>query len=105
VRVLVAGHAPIRHDHRSAVIEAASHMRRLTIEERGCISYRFSFALDDPDELILIEEWSDVEALSRHLSSPHFETFSNLLRPMLNGPPRFTRYDIANASPLLRRRD
>lgn len=98
--VVVAGYAPIRHEARREVIEAANTMRALTIEEPGCLSYRFSFALDEPDDLLLIEEWRDGAALARHLSSAQFAAFSQKLRSALRGPARFTRYDVANASPL-----
>lgn len=98
--VVVAGYAPIRCDARDHVVDAATTMRTITLEEPGCISYRIAFALDEPDDLILVEEWRDGEALAAHLSSAHFATFSDLLRSALKGPPSFTRYDVASASPL-----
>jgi quinol monooxygenase YgiN len=98
--VVVAGCAPIRRDAREFVNDAAATMRRITLQERGCISYRFAFALDEPDDLILFEEWGDDESLAAHLSSAHFATFSDVLRSALRRPASFTRYDIADASPL-----
>jgi quinol monooxygenase YgiN len=98
--VLVAGCAPIRREARDVVIDAASRMQRLTLDEPGCISYRFAFSLDEPDDLILIEEWRDGESLAAHLSTAHFTKFADVLRSALNGSPTFTRYDVASASPL-----
>lgn len=98
--VLVTGHAPIRPEARRVVIQAASRMRKLTMRNPGCITYRFSFALDAPHDLVLIEEWIDGEALARHLSSAHFATLSHSLRSALRGPASFTRYEVATASPL-----
>jgi quinol monooxygenase YgiN len=75
-------------------------MQKLTLEEPGCISYRFAWSLDEPDDLILIERWRDDESLNAHLSTQHFTDFAGLLRSALRGPPSFTRYDVARASPL-----
>lgn len=97
--VLVAGCAPIRHDARESVNSAAATMRAMTLQESGCISYRFAFALDEPDDLMLIEEWSDEESLSAHLSSEHFSAFSAKLRSALRGTATFTRNDIAKHRP------
>lgn len=100
MRVLVAGSAPFRPDARELLQDAAATMRTITLRESGCISYRFGFALDEPDDLILVEEWSDEESLAAHLASAHFATFSDVLRSALRGPASFTRYNIASASPL-----
>ena len=59
--------------------------RTITLRESGCISYRFGFALDEPDALILVEERSDEESLAAHLASAHFATFSDVLRSALRG--------------------
>lgn len=98
--VVVAGHAPIHPAARRSVIQAAATMRSLTINEPGCITYRFSFALDAADDLLLIEAWVDRKALAQHLASPHFADFAQTLRSAIRGPASFTRYEIAHASPL-----
>jgi quinol monooxygenase YgiN len=46
--VVVAGCVPIRHDARDLVIDAATTMRTVTLEEPGCISYRFALLSTSP---------------------------------------------------------
>ena len=36
----------------------------------GCIRYDYFFPADDPNALLLIDEWADQEALNRYHSSP-----------------------------------
>lgn len=36
----------------------------------GCIRYDYFFPADDPNGLLLIDEWADQEALNRYHSSP-----------------------------------
>lgn len=45
-----------------------------TVKEQGCISYELFQELDNPNNLTLIEEWNDLEALKRHTETPHFLT-------------------------------
>ena len=36
----------------------------------GCIRYEYFFTADDPEGLLLIDEWADAEALARYHASP-----------------------------------
>lgn len=45
-----------------------------TVKEQGCISYELFQELDTPNNLTLIEEWEDLEALKRHTETSHFIT-------------------------------
>ena len=36
----------------------------------GCIRYDYFFPADDPEDLLLIDEWADQDALNRYHSSP-----------------------------------
>lgn len=36
----------------------------------GCLRYDYFFPADDPEGLLLIDEWADQEALNRYHSSP-----------------------------------
>ena len=44
----------------------------------GCIRYDFFFPADDPNGLLLIDEWADQEALNRYHSSPMMQEAANL---------------------------
>ena len=39
----------------------------------GCIRYDCFFPADDPEGLLLIDEWADQDALNRYHSSPMME--------------------------------
>ena len=45
-----------------------------TVKETGCISYELFQELDTPNNLTLIEEWEDMNALELHTQTPHFIT-------------------------------
>lgn len=47
-----------------------------TVKEQGCISYELFQELDNPNNLTLIEEWEDIEALKRHTENFSFHYLS-----------------------------
>ena len=44
-------------------------------EEKGCLKYDFYFAENNPDELLLVENWESHEDQQVHLTQPHMDTF------------------------------
>ena len=46
-----------------------------TLKEEGNIDYKFLKSLKDGN-FIFVEQWESVEALSKHMASPHFQLFS-----------------------------
>ncbi|RNC65568.1 putative quinol monooxygenase [Proteiniphilum sp. X52] len=51
-----------------AVFGSKTDVENLNIE--GCIRYDYFYPADDPEGLLLIDEWTDQEALDRCHSSP-----------------------------------
>lgn len=50
---------------RDAEIPAQIH------REEGCIAYDYFFSSDDPDTVLLAEEWASEACQQRHLLTPH----------------------------------
>ena len=46
-----------------------------TLKEEGNIDYKFLKSHKDGN-FIFVEQWESVEALSKHMASPHFQLFS-----------------------------
>ena len=59
--------------------EVASMLRNLTIETRkepGCISYAPHPLQEDPDTVLIYEQYRDEQALAAHRESPHFKKYA-----------------------------
>jgi Antibiotic biosynthesis monooxygenase len=54
-----------REDECAAI--AKDLMATTRAQDRGCISYTFFRRADDPRELMLYEQWQDIDALNAHL--------------------------------------
>ena len=46
--------------------------------EAGNSKYAYFFAADDPDEMLLVENWRDQEALDAHGKEPHFRRLGEM---------------------------
>lgn len=62
----------IKEDHLSDAIQLYQLLVNETVKEQGCILYELFQELDNPNNLTLIEEWEDIEALQLHTQTPHF---------------------------------
>jgi quinol monooxygenase YgiN len=54
--------------------------------ETGCRLYRFAALLDDPDEYLHVQEWSDDDAFRAHQRSPAFRDYQQALFDLLARP-------------------
>ena len=61
-----------REEFLAAARVAAATTRRL---ESGNQLYRFSVDIDDPNTIVLAEEWVDKDALIAHTKMDHFAVF------------------------------
>ncbi|MDW3221137.1 MAG: putative quinol monooxygenase [Acidimicrobiales bacterium] len=97
---MIAGSARVRADRLDAALEAASRMAEASRDEPGCVDYRFSIDIEDPNTVRIFEHWESSESLERHFAAPHFLAFSELLGDVLDGQPEFSRYEVADVRPL-----
>lgn len=98
--IVVAGAFPVDASKADAITEAANTMRAATLQEDGCHEYRFSFATDDPNVVLIFEEWRDQEALSKHSAAPHMAEFGAKVATFVTGAPTISRYEVTDKGPL-----
>jgi quinol monooxygenase YgiN len=72
--IKVIARSVIKENHLSDALQLYKLLVAETIKESGCISYELFQELNNPNNLTLIEEWEDMEALERHTQTPHFIT-------------------------------
>lgn len=101
--IIITGRAQVRPDQRDAAIAAARDMRKHTIYEPGCIDYRFWSATDDPNAILLFEQWQERAALETHLTAPHTAAFLAEIGPAVDGTLEVTRFEVSDYGPLFGR--
>ena len=98
--IVIAGQVAVRPDRRDEAVRAALAMAEATRKEDGCISYRFSSDLADPNTILIFEEWESDEALARHFQTEHMRVFRAGLPQVLAGASTIKRYVVQSVSPL-----
>lgn len=68
--------------------------------EEGCIDYRFSIDIEDPNLVRIIEQWESQAALDAHFQTAHFDAFASVIADVVDGPSGFTRHEVASSGPL-----
>ena len=101
--IIITGRAQVRPDQRDAAIAAAQDMRKHTVDEPGCIDYRFWSATDDPNAILLFEQWQEQSALETHLAAPHTAAFLTQIGPAVDGTLEVTRFEVSDYGPLFGR--
>ena len=71
---------------REELRELMRRTERRVAEEPGCILYRFTVTVDDPDEYLHVQEWASEGAFSGHQRSPAFRDYQHGLFDLLARP-------------------
>ena len=74
--------------------EIARAFTQATRAEPGCLWFDWSRSVDDPNEYVLVEAFSDGEAGAAHVNSAHFKQAQKDLPPHLRSTPRIISQTI-----------
>jgi quinol monooxygenase YgiN len=98
--IIVTARAHVLADHRDAALNAAHDMRKQTIDEPGCIDYRFWSATDDPNTILAFEQWEESSSLETHLGASHTIAFLTEIGSVVDGDVEVTRFEVSDHGPL-----
>jgi quinol monooxygenase YgiN len=77
---------------RSDLRELMRATEERTAGEPGCVQYRFTARLDDPDEYVHVQEWASEDAFRTHQTSKAFRDYQQGLFELLARPSDMTVY-------------
>jgi len=60
-------------EERQEIAETLRALAEASRKEPGCVSYIPHQLEDDPDTIIIYEQYKDAQALAAHRASPHFQ--------------------------------
>ncbi|SRR5713101_2654484 len=98
--IVISGSIPIKPEHCEEAKKLALWMAEETHKEAGCITYRFSSDLADPNTLMIFEEWESEEALGRHFKTEHMKRFQQQAPKLLAGKLSAKKYTVSSAASL-----
>jgi quinol monooxygenase YgiN len=97
--IVVSGIIEFDGEHRAQALALIRPLVSATNDEDGCISYAFFEDPFRPGRFRLFEEWTDGEALARHLEAPHVTAFRTGLGELGEITADVTRYDVSHCGP------
>lgn len=78
-------------EHTAELLERLRALEEASRADPGCIAYRVFRDEDRADRFVLVEEWSDEDALAAHNAQPHVTEFVAAVRDLLVQPFGVTR--------------
>ena len=98
--LIVTGHLTIDPERREEAEAAVRACVTATRQEAGNEDYRFSWDLDEPGRLNLVEQWADEEAMQAHMGTPHLAEMMTAIGPCIAGSVEVVRHDVTASKPL-----
>lgn len=98
--IVVAGIAPINPSKREEAKVILKTMMDATMQEDGCITYRFLFNPWNDAEVHIFEEWDTQDALDAHFHTEHMAEFRKALPAFVTGSFEIKRYDVSDVTNL-----
>jgi len=91
--IAVIAKVPIQSDKKEEAIAEVKVLMSKVAEEEGTLHYTLNINENDPDTLVFIERYKDMEALSVHGSTQHFQDFMGKAMSFASGPPEIITLD------------
>ncbi len=64
-----------------------------TRSEKGCISYNLYTDIDDPNQMVMLEFWKDMDSLDAHMDTAHFKRFGEAISKYLTGEIDISKFE------------
>jgi quinol monooxygenase YgiN len=89
-QLVVVVHMMFRKGDTEAAIDAFRPAIARSQEEPGCLKYAIHRDVDDPDVLVIVEQWESRDAQEEHLRQPHIQELNQTVAPLMAGVPRIS---------------
>jgi quinol monooxygenase YgiN len=67
-----------------------------TLAEEGCESYQVSEDVDAPNDFVIVERWTSLEAQYSHFRAAEFGQLMGALGDVLAGPPEVSIHEVGS---------
>ena len=92
MKKIVIAQISIKEAQRNNFLALAKEMIKISNAEKGCIMYRLLEDIEQDNQFLFYEEYSNQQAVDHHNSSSHFHDFLNNITNMLNAAPVINTY-------------
>lgn len=92
--IIVKGAIPVKSDQQQEAVELVQSLADASREEHGCLAYEVYLRADDPDTIVIWQQWDCIEALEDHFASDHVDAFLDAIPDMIDGEVESARFEV-----------
>ena len=90
--IAVIAKIPVVPEKKQQALEVIRNLMKEVANEEGTLFYSVNVSDQDPNTLVFIERYKDMEAVSAHSSTPHFKEFMSKVAEFGAAKPEITLY-------------
>ena len=95
--IIIQARIPVHSDKRNIAYQSIHDFVDRTRTENGCLYCEALISLEDPDLIVIHQEWRGANDLSEHASGPHLDAFLELLPEFVDGEVSTMRFEASSA--------
>ena len=101
MEILIVCTVEIEPERRAALLESVRpYVEATRAEEPGCLDYAFMPDTVDDDRIVVVERWTDEQALTAHFAHPNFAAAKRVLHENGSGRSHIGKYRVDRAEPI-----
>ncbi|HUH80289.1 MAG TPA: antibiotic biosynthesis monooxygenase [Solirubrobacteraceae bacterium] len=81
--ILGVGDVYVQVPHRQVAERAMQAAREHALAQDGCLGFVFAEVMADPGHFVVLESWSDQQAVEQHYGSPGYADYQRTIAPLL----------------------
>jgi quinol monooxygenase YgiN len=91
--IAVLARIPVKPEAKEEAIKEVKKLMTKVAKEKGTLHYTLNIDENNPNVLVFMERYKDMEALGAHGSSPYFREFMGKSAAFSAGPPEIIVMD------------
>ncbi|MCG8392327.1 MAG: antibiotic biosynthesis monooxygenase [Pseudomonadales bacterium] len=92
--IIVKGAFPVKSDQQPQALELVQDLAKASRKEPGCLAYEVYLQADEPRVIMVLQQWSSLDALEVHFGSEHVDTFLDAIPDMIDGEVTSAHFDV-----------
>jgi quinol monooxygenase YgiN len=91
--IAVIAKIPIVPEKKNEALEEIQNLMKEVAKEEGTLFYSVNVNKKDPNTLVFIERYQDMDAVTAHSTAPHFKEFTSRAAGFFAGKPEIILYE------------
>ncbi|MEP3248503.1 MAG: putative quinol monooxygenase [Sneathiella sp.] len=93
---IISGEFDVKPEYRERIIQMSLDLIPQSLEEAGCVAYRFLEDVAEPNRFLFFERWKSKEDIDAHFGKSYFQAFAEGFPAMIDGNAVIEIHEIAS---------